>query len=331
MRLLEGFTHYPGAHCGSTALNNVARFYGHPLTEPLCFGIAEGMGFMTIVLPGRSPTHLAMGRNPLLEERFFHNLRIPFQWTQLGDPGAAWRAAREAIDRNVPVLLRTDLHDLPYYHTKTHFSGHVVVLAGYDEPAGKAILSDTHFETLQAIDLEDLARARRSPHPPHPLQNHFVVVEPFTIPDDLAPVLRKAIAHQAKSMLEPPDVAPAKAGVPGMEHLARTFEEWAVASDWSWCARFAYQIIERRGTGGGNFRQLYARFLAEADRLLPERGLADLAARMAAVADRWTDLATHLKGVSEAAKPSGFREAGDRMAEIAAGERAYYTAALALG
>lgn len=329
MRSLEGFTHHPGAHCGSTALNNIARFYGHPLTEPLCFGIAEGMGFMTIVLPGQSPSHLAMGRNPFLEERFFHNLGIPFQWVRAEDPDQAWRAAREAIDRNVPVLLKTDLHYLPYYHSKTHFSGHVVVLAGYDEAAGRAILSDTHFETLQTVALEDLAQARRSPYPPSPLENHSFVVERFAIPDDLGPVLRKAIAHQAKSMIEPLDVSPARAGVAGMEHLARTFTEWAHAADWSWCARFAYQIIERRGTGGGNFRRLYTRFLEESERWLPGRGLVGLSERMGAIADRWTDLATHLKGVSEAVEPSGFREAGERMAAIAAAERAFFAAALA--
>lgn len=329
MHSLQGFTHHPGAHCGSTALNNLARFYGHPLTEPLCFGLGEGLGFMTVVLPGRSPSHLAMGRNPFLEERFFHNLGIPFQWAQSPDAKEAWRAAREAIDRNAPVLLKTDLHYLPYYHSKTHFSGHVVVLTGYDEQGGEAILSDTHFETLQNVSIDELAQARKSRHPPSPLENHFHVVERFPIPDDLAPVLCRAIAHQAKSMLEPLEYGAAKAGAPGMEHLARTFGEWAQAPDWSWCARFAYQIIERRGTGGGNFRRLYARFLAEAESRLPGKGLSGLSARMEAIADRWTDLATHLKEVSEAEEPAGFAAAGERMAAIASAERAYYTAALA--
>ncbi len=330
MPSLQGFTHHPGAHCGSTALNNLARFYGHPLTEPLCFGIGEGLGFMTIVLAGRSPSHLVMGRNPFLEERFFHNLGIPFQWAQSGDADQAWRAAREAIDRGVPVLLRTDLHYLDYYQSKTHFSGHVVVLAGYDERAGEAFLSDTHFDKLQTVSLEALSRARSSRHPPSPLENHSFVVDRFSIPEDLAPILRRAIAHQAKSMLEPLDYGLAKGGVPGMDHLARTFGEWAQAPDWAWCARFAYQIIERRGTGGANFRLLYARFLEEAGRWLPEEDLPRLSARMAAIADRWTELATHLKAVSEGPEPDGFQSAGERMAAIGAAERAFYTEALAL-
>jgi hypothetical protein len=271
-----------------------------------------------------------MGRNPFLEERFFHNLGIPFQWTRSPDAGEAWRAAREAIDRNVPVLLRTDLRYLPYYQSNTHFTGHVVVLTGYDEQGAKAILSDTHFQTLQTVSLEDLARARASKHPPSPLENHFHIAERLPIPDDLAPLLCRAIAHQAKCMLEGGDRGPAMTGVRGMDHLARTFEEWAQAPDWSWCARFAYQVIERRGTGGGNFRRLYTRFLTEAEAWVPGKGLSALSARMAAIAERWTDLATHLKGISEAAEPAGFQAAGERMAAIADAERDYYTAAMAI-
>ena len=69
--------------------------------------------------------------------------------------------------------------------------------------------------------------------------------------------------------------------------IVNTVEEaggWPEATeDWQWCARFAYQVIERRGTGGGCFRLMYSRFLAEAG-----RDEAPLAAEAAA---RWTELA----------------------------------------
>ena len=68
-----------------------------------------------------------------------------------------------------------------------------------------------------------------------------------------------------------------------------------VAEDWQWCARFGYQVIERRGTGGGAFRLMYSRFLEEARR--PE---APLAAEAAA---RWTDLAGAFHAASERDDP----------------------------
>jgi hypothetical protein len=86
------------------------------------------------------------------------------------------------------------------------------------------------------------------------------------------------------------------AGLPAIKRLAAQAGSWPeVAEDWQWCARFGYQVIERRGTGGGAFRLIYSRFLEEADR--PE---APLAAEAAA---RWTDLATAFHAASERDNP----------------------------
>ena len=55
------------------------------------------------------------------------------------------------------------------------------------------------------------------------------------------------------------------AGLPAMRRFAEETGGWPEETeDWQWCARFAYQVIERRGTGGGNFRLMYSRFLEEA-------------------------------------------------------------------
>ena len=88
------------------------------------------------------------------------------------------------------------------------------------------------------------------------------------------------------------------AGLPAVERLAAEAGSWPeVAADWQWCARFAYQVIERRGTGGGAFRLMYSRFLEEAGR--PEAPLA------AAAAARWTELAEAFKAASESEEPDG--------------------------
>ena len=47
-------------------------------------------------------------------------------------------------------------------------------------------------------------------------------------------------------------------GLPAMRRFAAEVASWPeVAEDWQWCARFLYQVVERRGTGGGNFRRMY--------------------------------------------------------------------------
>ena len=73
-------------------------------------------------------------------------------------------------------------------------------------------------------------------------------------------------------------------GLPALRRFAAEVGEWPEElEDWQWSARFCYQVIERRGTGGGNFRLMYSRFLAEAG-----REEAELAAEAAA---GWTALA----------------------------------------
>ena len=82
-------------------------------------------------------------------------------------------------------------------------------------------------------------------------------------------------------------------GLDAVHRLAAEAGSWPeAAEDWKWCARFGYQVIERRGTGGGCFRLMYSRFLEEAG-----RAEAPLAAEAAA---RWTELAAAFQIASEA-------------------------------
>ncbi|MGN6201997.1 MAG: DUF4872 domain-containing protein, partial [Solirubrobacterales bacterium] len=205
---------------------------------------------------------------------------------------AAWEAARAQVDAGRPALLLTDIYYLDHYGNSAHFPGHAVVLAGYD--AEVARLSDTAFEELQTTRLENLARARHSGHPAYPLEGHMFTVSEEIDRAQLEAAVPRAIARAASEMLEPP-FGPF-AGIPALERLAAEAGSWPDSvEDWQWCARFAYQVIERRGTGGGCFRLMYSRFLAEAG-----REEAPLAAEAAA---RWTELAEAFRAASEAESP----------------------------
>jgi hypothetical protein len=121
----------------------------------------------------------------------------------------------------------------------------------------------------------------------------------FTVPEgselrDVREAASRAIERNARQMLEPP--LGEYEGLPALRRFAAEVGEWpGQLSDWQWCARFCYQVIERRGTGGGNFRLMYSRFLDEAG-----REEATLAARAAAA---WTSLAETLLAASELDRP----------------------------
>ena len=293
MASVPGYVHTPGNHCGSTALRNLLAFHGIELSEEMAFGLGAGACFYYLTLEDASPTRWFNGRTARLEESFrdLTGTALEMRTFPEGD-GDAWEAARAEVDGGNPVLLLTDIYHLDHYGNSAHFPGHAVVLAGYDEQV--AHLSDTGFEELQTTRLENLAQARHSGHPAYPLEGHMFTVGAAVDRAALEAAVPRAIAKAAQEMVAP--TWGEFAGLPAVERLAAEAGSWPeVAEDWQWCARFAYQVIERRGTGGGAFRLMYSRFLEEAGR--------DEAPLAAAAAARWTELAEAFKAASEDAEP----------------------------
>ena len=314
--LLPGFEHRPGRHCGSTALANVMRYHGHDMSESLCFGLGSGLGCVYFEDPRSSPSRAFGSRALALEHNFFQNLSVAFEWHSSGS--FPWAEMRSWLDRGVPILLLTDLYYLPHYGKSTHFPGHGVALVGYT--GGTALVADTHFAELMPVPLDDLAAAMNSPLPPIPVRNNWREILPFESPD-LAWAAQRALIANARAMLEPPAE---NMGIPGMRQAIAGLARWNQAEDWRWCARFGYQIIERRGTGGGGFRLMYASFLDEVSPLLPVLIGMGAAGRMREIAALWSDLSEHLKGISESDSPAGFGSAALILASIAELEQGFY-------
>lgn len=294
MPSVPGYTHTPGHHCGSTALRNLLAFHGAQISEEMAFGLGAGACFYYVALEDASPTRWFNGRTARLEESFgeLTGTALELRTFEQGD-GEAWEAARAEVDAGRPALLLTDLYYLDHYGNSAHFPGHAVVLAGYDEEF--AHLSDTGFEELQTTTrLEDLDRARHSGHPAYPLTGHMFTASGAVSQEQLQAAIPAAIERAATAMVEPEFRE--FSGLDAVNRLAEEAGGWPdVAEDWQWCARFGYQVIERRGTGGGAFRLMYSRFLEEAGR--PEASLA------ADAAAHWTELAGAFHAASERDDP----------------------------
>ncbi len=293
MPFVPGYVHTPGHHCGSTALRNLLAFHGVEIGEEMAFGLGAGACFYYVTIEDASPSRWFNGRTARLEETFdeLTGAALRLRTFEPGD-GDAWQAARAEIDAGHPVLLLTDLYHLDHYGSSAHFPGHAVVLAGYDEEV--AYLSDTGFEQLQTTRLDNLDRARHSSHSAYPLAGHMFTASEGIDATRLLDAVPAAIERAATAMLEPE--FPGFSGLDAVRRLADEVGSWPeVAEDWQWCARFGYQVIERRGTGGGAFRLMYSRFLEQAGR--PEAPHAGEAAA------RWTDLATDLHAASERDEP----------------------------
>ncbi len=305
--MIPGYRHVPGHHCGSTALRNLLAFHGVAVSEEMALGLGAGVCFYYVPLDGQSPSRFTNGRFGRLEEQFVELTGTPLRLQTFDGPEQSWEAARSAVDSGRPALLLTDLYYLDHYGRSAHFPGHAVVLAGYD--AELAYLSDTSFADLQTTRLSSLAEARHGEHPVFPLAGHMLTLPDGAELGDPVSAAPRAIARNARQMIEP--AMGEYEGLPALRRFAAEVGEWPEQiEDWQWSARFCYQVIERRGTGGGNFRLMYSRFLAEV--ASPQAGLAQSAA------ERWTALAGQLLAASEQDEPDAerWRLVGDAAARV---------------
>jgi len=324
--ILPGFTHRPGVHCGSTALSDALRARGLDITEAMAFGLGAGLGFFYLDSPVLSPTRIILGRPWTLEETACDVLGAPIAIRTENDPALAWSAVRDALHRGFAPILSTDLRFLPYWQTSSPFNGHRVLLAGHDEGRGVAFLADTERTELQEVPLADLERARASDGQPLGFTGRlWMEIDAPPAPVRWRDAVADALRRQSRQMLLSQD---GYVGVSAMERFAAEVPRWHELArdeaDRAWCFRFAYQCIERRGTGGGNFRLLYARFLAEAALHHPGVAALRLPTRMEEIAARWTRLANSFKDLSGRPGAEASDEVAAQVVELAGAERRYH-------
>lgn len=280
-------------------MRDLVRWAGLELSEPMIFGLGSGLAFVYLKGEGLSPTRAIMGRGWNLEQCTAERLGVELVERNTDSPEEAWEHVREALEADKPVMLQCDLKELPYWGSKTPFNGHRIVVAGWDEARQIALVADTHFEGLQEVPLEALALSRRSHHGPMGYARHASwTLEGSPVAPDAEAVL-KALKINAEAMAVESDVA----GLGAMRIFADDVGSWIEQPDAAWCYRYAYQVIEKRGTGGANFRRLYRDYLMEALELVPAIKEAQLHVGMSRAASAWTTLAERFQFASESQSP----------------------------
>ena len=117
-------------------------------------------------------------------------------------------------------------------------------------------------------------------------------------------------------------------GLAALERFAEDLPRWPAQArddrDRVRAFRFAYQVIEVRGTGGSLFRSLYARFLREVEGAVPRVKALGLAEAMEALAAGWTRLAQALRALGEEGARAVPAAVQGQARELAEGERRFY-------
>ncbi|MBI9076978.1 MAG: BtrH N-terminal domain-containing protein [Desulfatibacillum sp.] len=314
----------PGRHCASSGLRNLAAHHGLGWTEAMCFGLGAGLGVWYI--KSKSPSRMIHVRSADLEEQFFIRINAPLPWNKYETPEQSQKDLMNILDAGHPAIIQTDIFHLPYYQSSTHFPGHVITAWGYDLEKQVFLVTDTERPDLIEVAFEDIAKARFCGDAFFNVKGNCMAPESMTPPPDMAKAIREAIIFNSRVIMDP---AWPVQGVAGLNMFIKELDLWAGFADWQWAFRFAYQVFEKRGTGGGGFRLMYLDFLEEALAYLPEVGNLGLPQLMGECAQAWTALASALKDASEKEEPeiSEIRVCLDKLIQT---ETAYHQTALTL-
>ncbi|MCB9488801.1 MAG: BtrH N-terminal domain-containing protein [Deltaproteobacteria bacterium] len=320
--IAKGYVHRPGFHCASSAIRNLVGHFGHALSEPMCLGLGLVCNFMYAKEDAASPTRMLIGRNIALEEDFFRIVHVDAPMRRATPEDDGWPRLKAILDEGHPVMIQVDLFHLKYFNSSTHFGGHKVLLAGYDLEKEVALISDSEFPEMQWVTLDDLHAARFDPTPPFSLSGQWWELHEIPRLRPLKDAVDQSLRESAERVFRDPT---GFFGIAAMRRCAEDLPHWTDQADWAWCARFAYQIIERRGTGGGYFRTQYANFLSEAATYDPDIDRWGLPEKMREIGTQWTELAYLFKDVSERPAPGdGFARAAEKFAAITDREEAFF-------
>lgn len=302
---LADYDHRRGVHCASMALHNLAHHYlGRKWSEALCFGLASGLNFTYLREPG-SPMFLLMGRGSDMEEHFTEAVGGHLETFRSDDDERAWDHLLQQLEADRLVVLEADMFHLPYMVQSlelmegVHFGGHKLFVTGYDAAAGSVVVQDYAWKEAITLPLEQLRLARGSRDCPEPPRNGCFV---FHFPDQPTP-LEEAVPRALRTLVQQMRRPFMQwNGLPAIERFCRQAARWSRvmgAEELELNVRLAGFMFERAGTGGGNFRNLYHRFLRQAAELIDAPELADAAGLYRRLAIAWRQVAVLLDEAAE--------------------------------
>lgn len=260
----------------------------------MIFGLGEALGFVFLQL-ATLPLPFIGGRSKpfALTEAACRNLGVGLFAEETTSKARAWTRLEAHLRASRPVGLQLDCFYLPYFKHAPHFAGHFVAATRLIDGDDVEVVDTAQQGTTQRVTRLQLEAARHARGPMSAKARSYTV-HAGPAPD-LGECALVAMRSNAKRYLAP-DFA--GMGAPGLAKLSRSLPTWlekarSPAED----LRLAADLMERAGTGGSLFRNLYRDFLGEAAEHVPAQASPILAARdgFARSAERWATVAQLLE------------------------------------
>jgi hypothetical protein len=327
-KTMINYTHRQAGHCESGATSNLLRFYGEDMSEPMAFGIGNGLYFSYIPF-------LKVQFAPMISFRNLPNTVFHRGMKYLGidatvikkfkDPKEAMLALDRNLEKGIPTGMQVGVFNLTFFppEYRMHYNMHNLVCFGKE--GNLYHISDTVMETAQVLTYEDLLRVRYAKGVFAPEGKMYWI---NNVPKNLD--IRAAVAMGIKkTVYEMIKVPFPLIGVKGLRWMGRDLRKWPKKHGVTKASFYLGQVLrmaEDFGTGGAGFRYIYGAFLKEAGEKFNHAELLEASEMMGKTANKWREFtyigARNCKSRSQPQEDYGML--GDMMIEIAGMEEKVY-------
>lgn len=286
---IKNFKPFIGQHCETTATGSLLKQIGIDFSEPMLFGLGEGLGFIFWNMKIMDFPFIGGRIKPdVLTQNIARNLNLKLEVNETSSVKKAWEIVKNNVDNNIATALKLDCYYLDYFTNKIHFAGHYVAMYGYDDKF--AYLIDTKQQGSKVkTTLKNLELARNEKGPMSS-KNLSYTISNTKKSYDLKKAIVIAIKNNAKDYLNPPI---SNIGYKGVLKASEEIKKWFknsenIKRDFETTA----MLMEGGGTGGALFRNIYRDFLKESYDLLKIKELNEAHKMFCEIAVLWTQVSS---------------------------------------
>lgn len=315
---IENLKPFEGQHCETTATGTLLQQIGINLSEPMLFGLGEGLGFIYWNMKTMDSPFIGGRIKPdLLTRNIARNLNLELTVKETSSPQKAWTQVKDLLDSGQTVGLKLDCYHLEYFSNPFHFAGHYAAIYGYDDQ--NAFLVDTRQQGgLVQTSLESLAKARAEKGP-MASKNLYYTLQKTDQEYDLKKVISAAIRNNATEYLNPPITNVAYKGI--LKTSTEIGKWFRTSKDIEGEFKLSAMMMERAGTGGALFRNLYRDFLKESHELLKFAPLKTGYEAFTEIAELWTSVSHLFEKVSQTQDIRYIEQASDILKNLSDKEK----------
>ncbi len=305
---IKNFKPFIGQHCETTATGTLLKQLGIELSEPMLFGLAEGLGFIFWNMKIMKFPFIGGRIKPdVLTQNLARNLNLKLEVKETSSIKKAWENVKTELDNGNVVGIKLDSYYLEYFTNKIHFAGHYVAMCGYDDEF--AYLVDTEQQGSQVKSSLKSLELARNEKGPMSSRNLSYTIQKINKDFDIKKIIKVAIKNNAKDYLNPPI---RNIGYKGVLKTSQEIKKWFKSSkDIERDFKTTAMLMEKAGTGGAIFRNFYRDFLKESYEILEIENIKKAHEMFIEIADLWIKVSSLFEKVGETKDVKYINEASE--------------------